>query len=97
MTFIPNNDTIQPMLSNIRKNYKYTISACYLGYVTQAVVNNFVPLLFLTLASDFSLSLSEITFITTINFSVQLLVDLLSVKFIDKIGYRLSMVLANLF
>lgn len=97
MTFIPNNDTIQPMLSNIRKNYKYTIRACYLGYVTQAVVNNFVPLLFLTLASDFSLSLSEITFITTINFSVQLLVDLLSVKFIDKIGYRLSMVLANLF
>ena len=76
------------MLNSIRKNYNHTIYACYIGYITQAIVNNFVPLLFLTFVADYGLSLDKITLITTINFLVQLVVDLLAVKVVDRIGYR---------
>ena len=79
------------------KNYEHTIYASYIGYITQAIVNNFAPLLFLTFASDYQLTLDKITLITTINFAVQLLVDLLSAKFIDKIGYRVAVVSAHVF
>ncbi len=79
------------------QSYTHTIYASYFGYVTQAVVNNFVPLLFLTLASDFSLSLGQITLITTVNFAVQMLVDLLSAKFVDRAGVRRCIVAAHIF
>ena len=61
------------------------------------MVNNFAPLLFLTFAGSFSLSLEKITLITTANFLIQLCVDFLSAKFIDRIGYRVSIVAAHLF
>ncbi len=80
-----------------RFSYEHTIYASYIGYITQAIINNFAPLLFLTFASDYQLSLDKITLITTINFAVQLLVDLLSAKFIDKIGYRRAVVAAHVF
>ncbi|MBR5801086.1 MAG: MFS transporter [Lachnospiraceae bacterium] len=80
-----------------RFTYEHTIYAGYIGYITQAIVNNFAPLLFLTFASNYQLSLDKITLITTINFAVQLLVDLLSAKFIDKIGYRKAIVAAHVF
>ncbi len=78
-------------------DYGHTINASYVGYITQAIVNNFVPLLFLTFISDFGFSLDKITLITTLNFAVQLTVDLLSTKFIDKIGYRTAIVSAHAF
>lgn len=84
------------MFQSIRKSYEHTIYASYIGYITQAIVNNFVPLLFLTFASDYQLTLDKITLITTVNFLVQLTVDLLSAKFIDKIGYRVSILFAHL-
>lgn len=84
-------------MANIRTNYQHTIYASYLGYITQAIVNNFAPLLFLTFQTTYHLSLRDITWITTINFLVQLLVDLLSAKFIDRIGYRPAIVGAHLF
>ena len=85
------------MMKRIRNSYGHTIYASYIGYITQAVVNNFAPLLFLTFAGSFSLSLEKITLITTVNFLIQLCVDFLSAKFIDKIGYRVSIVAAHLF
>ncbi len=81
----------------IRENYNHTIYASYIGYITQAVVNNFAPLLFITFSSRFGLSLEKIAWITTINFATQLIVDLISAKLIDAIGYRLSVVLAHIF
>lgn len=62
----------------IRTNYNHTIYASYVGYITQAIVNNFAPLLFLTFSRQYGLTLDKITLITTLNFAVQLLVDLLS-------------------
>lgn len=77
--------------------YHHTIYASYLGYITQAIVNNFAPLLFLTFQSDLGLSLQSITLITTVNFLVQLGVDLISVKYVDRIGYRTCLVAAHVF
>lgn len=79
------------------KKYQGTICACFIGYIVQAIVNNFVPLLFLTFQSQYGISLSKITLLVTFNFGLQLLIDLLSISFIDRIGYRLSMVLAHIF
>lgn len=72
----------------MKKNYQKTLYACFVGYIVQAIVNNFVPLLFLTFVSTYQISLSKITFLVTFNFGVQLCVDLLSAKFADRIGYR---------
>lgn len=69
--------------------------ACFIGYIVQAVVNNFVPLLFVTFQKTYQISLSKITFLITINFLIQLLVDMLSAGFVDKIGYRASIILAH--
>ncbi|MBP3488765.1 MAG: MFS transporter [Roseburia sp.] len=83
------------MLQSVHKSYEHTIYASYIGYITQAIVNNFVPLLFLTFAADYQLSLDRITLLTTVNFLVQLAVDLVSAKVIDRIGYRVSIIFAH--
>lgn len=72
-----------------------TIYASFIGFITQAIINNFAPLLFLTFAKTYNLTLTEITFLTTLNFATQLIVDLLAIGFVDKIGYRVSTVLAH--
>lgn len=82
---------------NRLQQYEHTIYASYIGYITQAIVNNFAPLLFLTFVSEFELTLGNVTVITTLNFAVQLIVDLLSAKFVDKIGYRISIIAAHFF
>ncbi len=79
----------------MKNEYNKTIAACFVGYIVQAVVNNFTPLLFLFFQNSYHIPLSRITLLVTFNFGIQLLVDLLSVGFIDKIGYRASMVLAH--
>ena len=81
----------------IRENYNHTIYASYIGYITQAIVNNFVPLLFITFSRQFDLTLERITLITTVNFAVQLLVDLLSPRVIDRTGYRPAVIAAHIF
>lgn len=81
----------------MKTNYQKTIYACFVGYIVQAIVNNFVPLLFLTFESSYHIPLSRITMLITINFGIQLLVDLLSAGFVDKIGYRASIVTAHVF
>ena len=81
----------------MKNAYNRTISACFVGYIVQAIVNNFAPLLFLTFQRSYGISLSRITLLVTLNFGVQLLVDLVSVSFVDRIGYRASMILAHVF
>ena len=76
---------------------KGTMLACYTGYITQAIANNFAPLLFLRFLSDYHLQLAEVTLITTLNFAVQLLVDLFSAKYAERIGYRTFVILAHVF
>ena len=77
--------------------YKKTMYACFVGYITQAVINNFAPLLFLTFQSSYAIPLTQITVLVTFNFGIQLLVDLLSTKFVDRIGYRPCILAAHVF
>lgn len=84
-------------MAGIKGNYKTTIYACFIGYIVQAVVNNFVPLLFIKFQTDYNIPLNEITLLVTFNFGIQLIVDLLSAGFVDKAGYRVSLVLAHIF
>lgn len=77
--------------------YQHTINACFTGYIVQAIVNNFAPLLFLVFQSTYGIPLSKITLLITFNFIVQLLTDLAGAGFIDKIGYRASIIIAHVF
>lgn len=81
----------------MKNQYNKTVEACFVGYIVQAIVNNFVPLLFLTFQRTYGIPLTQITMLVTINFGIQLLVDLLAIGFVDKIGYRASMVMAHIF
>lgn len=76
----------------MKTNYNKTIYACFTGYIVQAIVNNFAPLLFLTFQKSYQIPLSKITMLVAVNFMLQLIVDLIAIKFIDKIGYRISAV-----
>ena len=79
----------------MKLGYKHTALSCFLGYICQSVTINFAPLLFLTFSSEFDIPMSSITALITVNFAFQLLTDLLSPKFVDKIGYRAAMFLAH--
>lgn len=80
----------------MKYSYDCTMRACFIGYIVQAIVNNFVPLLFLTFQRTYHIPLQQITLLVTFNFGIQLLTDLLSVAFVDRMGYQASMVLAHI-
>ena len=76
----------------MQKNYRKTLMACYLGFITQAICANFAPLLFLTFHKDYQISLGHIALIPTAFFLTQLIVDALCAQYVDKIGYRRAIV-----
>lgn len=80
-----------------RFTYSHTITASYLGYITQAIVNNLTPLLLVIFSETFSLPLSKITLLITLNFLIQLAVDYLSAHFVDRVGYKKCIVAAHIF
>lgn len=75
-----------------QKNYQKTLTACYLGYITQAITANFTPLLFLTFKSIYEITLEKIAIIPLVFYLTQLLIDLAATKFADRIGYRTCIV-----
>lgn len=79
------------------RSYTSTMRACFTGYIVQAIINNFAPLLFITWQTAFSLPLGKITLLITVNFLTQLGVDLFGALFADKLGYRLCIVGAHVF
>lgn len=78
-----------------KNNYQLTMYACFIGYIVQAIVNNFLPLLFVTFQKTYSIPLTQITLLITLNFGIQLVIDMLSAGFVDKIGYRASAIIAH--
>ncbi len=72
----------------MQKNYRLTLKACYLGFITQAIAANFAPLLFLTFRSGYGIPLGQIALIPTVFFLTQLIVDVFCARFVDRIGYR---------
>lgn len=79
------------------KNFRHTSVACYLGYVTQALIITFPSLLFTVFFNKFNINLSELGILIIITFIIQLLMDLLSATFVNKTGYRMPAVIAHLF
>lgn len=73
------------------------MAASFIGYITQALTINFSPLLFVAFSNTFDISLTKIGSLITINFVIQLTIDLLSAKFLDKIGFRAAAIAAHLF
>src|SRR5699024_1922260 len=90
------SNTGDKMRSRVRRvSFQRTINACFAGYVVQAVVNNFVPLLFVMFQDSYQIPLSKITLLITVNFVFHLVIDILSAGFIDKIGYKTSVIIAH--
>ena len=81
----------------MRQDHRKTMYACFIGYIVQAIVNNFAPLLFVKFQSSYGITLEKITLLITVNFMIQLCIDLASAYFMDRIGYRASAVLAHIF
>ena len=80
----------------MERKYKRTLYASYLGYITQAIVNNLAPLLFVIFQKEFSISVTQIGFLVTFNFGVQILTDLLSASFVERIGYKPCIIAAHI-
>lgn len=76
-------------------SYTHTITACLCGSFIQAITLNFAPLLFLTFRSQYGVSLGKVGFLVTLNFGIQLFIDLIFSKLADRVSQRLSLVLAH--
>ena len=76
-------------------NYRKTLLACYLGFITQAISANFAPLLFLIFKSTYGIPLEKIALIPMVFYLTQLLVDFAATKFVDRIGYRICVVVSQ--
>lgn len=77
--------------------YKSTLHACYLGYITQAIVVNLAPLFFVIFQNSFKIGYEQIANLVLITFIIQIVVDALMIKFVSILGYRVSAVSAHIF
>lgn len=75
--------------------YKSTVISCYIGYISQAIVNNFSPLLFVMFSDRFDISLTQLSLMIALNFGVQLLTDFVAARLVDRVGYRPFVVVAH--
>jgi fucose permease len=80
-----------------RNPYRSTLNACYVGFITQATVNNLAPLLFIIFQNSFHISYEMLGRLVLINFGVQILADWVALHTVDRIGYRTAAVLAHAF
>ncbi len=94
---IPAGNPFFSAILGIMKSFKSTVYACYIGYITQAVVNNYAPLLFVTFRNIWGLSLKSLGLLVSVNFVTQICTDLFSAKYADRIGYRNMLVSAHVF
>lgn len=81
----------------MNSGYRRTLYASYMGYVTQAIINNLAPLLFVIFQREFQISVAQIGFLVTFNFGMQILIDCFAARYVEKIGYKKSIVAAHVF
>ena len=53
----------------MKNQYNKTITACFVGYIVQAVVNNFTPLLFLFFQKSYHVPISQITLLLILEYN----------------------------
>ncbi len=83
-------------MTRSRFTYKHTRYASYIGYITQAIVNNLAPLLFIVFREYFNLNYEQLGRIVFLNFGVQLVTDIIVAKYADRIGYRVTIVFGHI-
>jgi len=83
------------MLNHL-KSFSSTKRACYIGYIVQAIVNNFITLLFVTFHQTMGITLEDLALVASFNFFVQLFVDFTAARYADRIAYRKLMVMGQL-
>lgn len=76
------------MIRTRHLTHRHTLIACYIGYLTQALVINFPPLLFVTFQRDYDISLSQVSALIAITFFTQLTMDGLASLFMKRVSYR---------
>lgn len=76
---------------------KYTVTkiTCYIGYVVQAVINNFLPILFIVFQDIYGLGYEKLARLIAVNFITQIITDFLTPKIVNKIGYRKAIILCQ--
>lgn len=76
---------------------KYTATkiACYIGYIVQAIINNFLPILFIALQDVYGLGYEKLARLMVFNFVTQMIVDIITPKIVDRIGYKKTVVLCH--
>ena len=79
----------------MKAKYRKTLLACYIGFVTQAICANFVPLLFMVFHDKYKISYGNLALISTTFYFTQLIVDFICAKIVDKIGYRPCIIAAE--
>ncbi len=77
-------------------NFRHTKLACYIGSFSQAIVCNFMPLLFVIFNQDYKIALYLVTLLATVNFVMQFTMDFVSLFFIDRVSYRTTIITAHL-
>ncbi|MCQ2477954.1 MAG: MFS transporter [Clostridia bacterium] len=78
-------------------NLKQTKLACYIGYIVQAIINNFLPILFIVFQTNLDLTYEQLGRIVFINFFTQLLSDAVTPSVVKRIGYKGCAVLCHIF
>lgn len=79
-----------------QKNYRLTIRACYLVQIAVAALLNVTPILFYFLMSLYNLKLADLGILVLITFIITIAVNLALSRFVDKIGFRLLMIIGTL-
>ncbi len=80
----------------MKLSYKHTLISSYGCFIIQSIVNNLSPLLFVTYSKEFNVSLDQITLLISYNFIVQMIVDMIGIRYAHKIGHRRGMMIAHI-
>lgn len=80
-----------------KKHYTYrnTTFSCYRGYITQAIINNLAPILFIIFQTNYNISYTRLGQLVLVNFGTQLITDIWATRYADHFGYRKCMVAAH--
>ena len=77
--------------------YKSTAISCYIGFAVQSIINNFPSLLFVIFRKYFGITISQLAMLVSILFLTQLVVDVFSIKYVDRMGYRMTALVSHAF
>lgn len=75
-------------MTELEKKYLPTKLAGYVGFIVQAIVNNFLPILFIVFQDVYGLGYEKLGRLIVINFATQMFIDFITPKIIHKLGYR---------